>query len=135
MKYLDLSIAGSVGLFNDSGHINNELGDAGKAKNTYYYDLAASYEVNKKTQISLSYFHSVYAQDYLFEDEDDGVFFGQAKLSNISLALDYKLYDDLLKPYVEINKFIVDDNDAVPLDKRRESNNGWVIVLGAKSKF
>lgn len=140
MKYSDLSIAGSLGFFGNSGHpekislINGDKTIFGKPKDSYYYDFATSYDVNSKTKISFSYFNSVYSQDFPIQGENE-ILIGHANLKNISLALDYKLYDDIFKPYIEINKFSISDNDALPAEHKKENNDGWVIILGAKSKF
>jgi hypothetical protein len=141
-KYSDFLIAGTFGFFNDSGHLSKISLQTGGVeeifsdpKNSYYYDIATSYDINQKTKLSFSYFHSVYAQDYPITDDNDSIITGRANLQNISLALDYKLYGDAFKPYVEINKFTINDNDAVDPKQRNDDNDGWVIVLGAKSKF
>ena len=144
IKYSTLSLAGSFGFFGDSGHdaklslIEGDSQIFGKSQDSYYYDVAAGYDINEKTKVSLSYFHSKYSQDYKGQDyttENGNIITGQATLDNMSLAMDYKLYGDALTPYLEINKFTIKDNDAIPEEQQRESNDGWVIILGAKSKF
>ena len=142
LKYYDFSIGANVGFFGNSGHLakisltNGNTEIYGKAKNSHYYDIATSYDINQQTTLSFSYFHSTYAQDYPIQGDHHDIITGQANLQNISLALDYKLYGDAFKPYIEINKFTISDNDMLSyLNKKNENNDGWVIILGAKSKF
>jgi hypothetical protein len=141
MQYSNFSIAGNIGFFGNSGHIakisidDGKIENFSKANNSHYYDLTTAYNINKKTKLSFSYFHSTYAQDYPIKTDDNSIITGQANLQNISLALDYKLYGDTFKPYIEINKFTISDNDALVLEKKNKDNDGWVFVVGAKSVF
>jgi hypothetical protein len=147
IEYNKLSIASSIGMWGKSNHLENVAtgpnpNDITPSKNSYYFDIATSYNINEKTGLSLSYFKSLYGQNY----SQDGIFnsidkpaingqAGQSEFHNISLALDYKLFSDFVVPYAEVNKFIVKDNNALVEDQKRKDNIGWVFILGAKSKF
>lgn len=145
VKYNNFSLAGTLGLWYQSNHLKNLiLGTTGNiitapTKDSYYLDVAASYDINDKAGISLSYFKSLMSQNY----SKDGIFntidkpniaeVGQSEFENISLALDYKLFSGLITPYAEINKFRVTDNNG--LIENRKDNMGWVLMFGAKNKF
>ena len=45
------------------------------------------------------------------------------------------MFGDYLIPYIELDKFKLSDNDAVIQSDRKKPNNGFVIVLGARSNF
>jgi hypothetical protein len=146
VKYNNFSVAGSLGLWYQSNHLKNIMAvtttgspSSSTTKDSYYFDVAASYDINEKAGVSLSYFKSLMSQNY----SKDGIFntpdkssiieAGQSEFENISLAFDYKLLSGLVTPYAEINKFRITDNNG--LAETRKDNIGWVLVFGAKNKF
>jgi hypothetical protein len=147
IKYQSISLGGSVGLWGKSGLLHNiptniNLTGFTKPKHTHYFDIAAAYNINEKANVSLSYFKSVYGQNYAQDSATSTTSrpstngnSGHSEFHNVSLALDYKLFNDLVVPYAEINKFIVKDNNSIIHDEKRHDNNGWVLVFGTKSKF
>ena len=144
IEYNNLSIAGSFGIWGKSNHLKNvatNAKDVVPSKDSYYFDVATSYNINEKAGISLSYFKSLSSQNYSLDDKFNSpenpelIHAGQSEFQNISLAIDYKIFEDLVIPYAEINKFIVKDNNGLSEVDKRKDNIGWVFVLGAKSKF
>ena len=146
IKYYALSFAGTIGMWDRAGVLKNipinATQESVRPKDTNYFDIAGAYNLNDKTNISISYFKSIYAQNYSQDLATSNINkpstngrSGKSEFNNISLAVDYKLFDDFVVPYIEIDKFIVKDNDAISQSEKRKNNIGWVLIFGTKSKF
>ena len=118
-----------------------------RAKDSYFWDSAISYKFCDKTKASIRYTYATTGQDYaaysdLFpapctlnkNPSTDGKT-GSIIFHNIAFAINYKMFGDYLIPYIELDKFKLSDNDAVIQSDRKKPNNGFVIVLGARSNF
>ena len=146
IKYYAFSFGGTIGLWDKTGTLKNipinAIPEFTKPKDTHYFDIAAAYNLNDKTNISISYFKSIYAQNYaqdlatstINKPSTNGKS-GKSEFHNVSLAMDYKLFDDFVVPYIEIDKFTVKDNDAISQSEKRKNNIGLVLIFGTKSKF
>lgn len=161
LEYKKFSALASVGNFRHSNRLKKvpiivgsigadqavEFAHEGEAAN--FIDLAVAYKFNKKFKASVSYFCSENGQDYAaFKNNlnlpSTNGRTGKNNFYNTSLALEYKMMDGLFTPYIELNRFIVKNNDAILKNdlvamadsaKYLKDNTGYVFMIGANALF
>ena len=124
--------------------LNSEPVKYVRPKDSYFWDGAMSYKFGDKTKASIRYTYATTGQDYAAVAPAAGIGAqvpstdgktGSIIFHNIALAINYKMFGDYLIPYIELDKFKLSDNDAVIQSDRKKPNNGFVVVLGARSNF
>lgn len=119
-----------IPVLNDNTHVT--------PKDSSFFTIAASYKFSDKLNSSIYHFYSETGQSYASignNPVDTEGKAGKMKFNSTSIAASYDIYQDKLSPYIELSRYTVKDNDAIINEQRSKDNNGFVFLIGLRSKF